>query len=141
MSREEPRLPEIHIPRWLKLAVALPAILLPLSILGFILRDRMAHDEARCPYARVKSERLASDIDVVEERRVCIEGVEDRRFSVRRQHVKHVLGNRRLPTQAFTAAGYTWSAELKGDQVFLHSVVPGHPDAEFREGTAEERGD
>jgi hypothetical protein len=134
------RLPEIRVPRWAKLAIALPAIGLPVAILWFILRNEHAHDERRCPFTVVESRTLTADVVVVEERRSCVAGVEDRRYSARRDKESRVLGSRRLPPSAFQKPQYYWSADLKQGQVYMTVNVAGdHPQAKFREGTDEER--
>jgi hypothetical protein len=142
-NREEPRLPDIidnfKLPRWAKLLIALPAIGLPVVILLFILRNDVAHDEARCPYELLTAQRIDSSTEVIEERRSCIDGVEDRRYSVRRVDSLRPLGTRRLPPKAFEPPSYKWTAELRNGQMFLKVITNGHPDAEFREGTEQER--
>lgn len=142
-NREEPRLPDIienfTIPLWAKLLIALPAIGLPVVILLFILRNDVAHDEARCPYEVLTTQRVDNSAEVIEERRSCIEGVEDRRYSVRRADSLRKLGVRRLPSDAFEVSAYKWTAELRQGQMFLKVVTKGHPAADFREGTEEER--
>lgn len=132
-------LPRLNLPRWAKLLLALPAVLVPVGILLFILRNELAHDEGRCPYQPLTVEVVAPGVELVEERRSCIDGLEDRRYSVRRDEEVRVLGRRRLPTAAFAAPGYDWHAELRNGQAFLKVKANGHPDAEFREGTPEER--
>lgn len=141
-NREEPRLPDIidkfTLPSWAKLLIALPAIGLPVVILLFILRSEVAHDESRCPYALLTTRRIDANTEVIEERRSCIDGVEDRRYSVRRPDSLRPLGTRRLPPSAFETPPYKWTAELRDGQMFLKVVTNGHPDADFREGTAQE---
>lgn len=140
---EELQLPDaiekFRMPLWAKLLIALPAIGFPVVILLFILRNDYAHDESRCPYQQLTTQRITADVEVVEERRRCIDDVEDRRYSVRRADATRVLGTRRLPPSAFNKPKYQWTAELKHDQMFLKVTTDGHPDAEFREGTDEER--
>lgn len=140
MSAEDPLLPNIVVPRWLKLAIALPAIGLPVVILLFILRNEYAHNEQRCPFTVVETRALTADVAIVEERRSCIDGVEDRRYSVRRDAELRVLGSRRLPPSAFQKPQYHWSADVKQGQVHMTvTVAGGHAEAKFREGTDEER--
>jgi hypothetical protein len=142
-NKEEPRLPDIienfKLPLWAKLLIALPAIGLPVMILLFILRNDVAHDESRCPYEVLTTQRVDANTEVIEERRSCIEGVEDRRYSVRRPDSLRPLGVRRLPPDAFEVPAYKWTAELRQGQMFLKVVTKGHPDADFREGTEKER--
>lgn len=140
---EEPRLPDafdkFNIPLWAKLLIGLPAIGLPVVILLFILRTEYAHDESRCPYQQLEVRRFNADIELVEERRRCLDDVEDRRYSVRRVDVTRVLGRRRLPPSAFETPAYQWTADLRHGQMFIKVTANGHPPAEFREGTDEER--
>lgn len=140
---DELQLPEaiekFRMPLWGKLLIALPAIGFPVVILLFILRNDYAHDERRCPYVTLTTERFNADTEIVEERRSCVDGVEDRRYSVRREDSTRVLGTRRLPPAAFDAPEYRWIADLRNGQMHLKVTVKGHPVAEFREGTDEER--
>lgn len=143
MNSEEPRLPDLienfHMPLWGKLLIGLPAIGFPVVILLFILRTEVTHDETRCPYVVLTTERFNAEIEIVEERRSCVDGVEDRRYSARRADSTHVLGNRRLPPAAFEKPKYQWTADVRDGQVFLKVQTNGHPPAEFREGTDKER--
>jgi hypothetical protein len=142
---DAPRMPNalerFQLPLWAKVLIALPAIGFPLAILIFILRNDYVHDESRCPYREVKRETIVPGAIVVEERRSCVDGIEDRRYTVHRDDddVVRPLGNRRLPTPAFEPPAYRWTAEQRNQQMFLKVHVNGHPDAEFREGTDEER--
>jgi len=140
---EELQLPEaienFRMPLWGKLLIALPALGFPLVILLFILRNDYAHDETRCPYVALTSERISADAEVVEERRSCVDGVEDRRYSVHRKDSTRVLGTRRLPPSAFQKPDYRWTAELRDGQMHLKVIAKGHPVADFREGTDAER--
>lgn len=134
------RVPEVHLPLWAKLLIGVPAIGFPLGILLFILRNDYVHDESRCPFSHVTSQRLSADVEIVEERRMCVDGVEDRRYTARRDDELRVLGSRRLPPAAFEAPAYQWHGEVRDGQVHLKVTVgAGHPEAQFREGTEEER--
>lgn len=128
-----------QMPLWAKLLIVLPALGFPVVILLFILRNEYAHDESRCPYEVLTVERHDAGIEIVEERRSCLSNVEDRRYSARRSDSVHVMGKRRLPPEAFKKPGYQWTAELRQGQMHLTVITNGHPTAEFREGTAEER--
>lgn len=128
-----------RMPLWGKLLMALPAIGFPVVILLFILRNDYAHDESRCPYATLTTQRFNAEIEIVEERRSCVDGVEDRRYSVRRKDSTRVLGTRRLPPSAFDTPDYQWTPDLREGQMHLKVNTKGHPAAEFREGTDKER--
>jgi hypothetical protein len=129
---------ERFLPRWVFL-LAIPGFLGPVLILAFIFRSELAHDEARCPYAEVSAQTLPGDIRVREERRSCVQDVEERRYSSIRGGEARVLGRRRLPTEAFEGPKYAWKAGLteKGE-VRVVVNCPGHPEAVFREGKPEE---
>jgi hypothetical protein len=126
------------LPRW-AMWVAIPGLVGPLFILGFIFVSERAHEEARCPYARVSEQTAAPGIVVREERRSCMPGVEDRRYSAVRGDQVRVLGRRRFAPEAFAAPKYSWKASVseKGEvQVVVEN--PGHGTGQFREGTREE---
>ncbi|MFI5307770.1 MAG: hypothetical protein ACHQ53_10480 [Polyangiales bacterium] len=127
------------LPRW-ALWLMLPGIIAPLVIFGFIIVTQRAHDEARCPYRELERRQLSTDASVVEETRSCVQGVQERRYSLLRGTERRVLGERRFDAQAFAAGHYRWSAAqtAQGEvQVVVHN--DGHEDVLFREGTAEER--
>ena len=127
------------LPRWSRYVI-LPGLFAPLLILGFIFVTEFAHDETRCPYTRGESRVLTPGIAVREDHRNCLWDVEDHRFSVVRAGAERVLGQRRFRAQAFAPGHYQWSAELDArDQVHVLIKNEGHPDAQFREGTVQER--
>jgi len=127
------------LPRWARYLL-LPGLFGPLFVLAFIFVDQLAHDEARCPYVPGESRPIAQDVSVREDRRNCLWDVEDRRFSVVRGTEERFLGRRRFRAEAFAAGRYSWQAELSAkNEVHLHVKNAGHSDADFREGTAEER--
>jgi hypothetical protein len=138
-DQETVRLPSLGIPRWVLWLLAAPAILGPLAIFVFILRTEHAHDEKRCPYHPVTARAVATEVSVIEERRSCLPGIEERRFTVQRPDRSRVLGKRRFATEAFDM-GYAWQAELgDDDQVRIQVQNPGQEDAMFREGPADGR--
>jgi hypothetical protein len=120
------------LPRW-AVYVMVPGFLGPALILGFIFVTESAHDEARCPFQPVLTQRVNEAIAVREDRRNCLWDVEERRFSV-------LLGRRRLKAAAFARGHYHWQVELRAENEVRVSVHnDGHPDAAFREGSAAER--
>lgn len=119
--------------------LGLPAVLGPLVIFIFILRTESAHDEATCPYASVSERALQDGSRIVEERRTCIEGVEERRYVLFRGDHKQVLGRRRFDEAAFDE-GYAWDAGVSdAGEVQMHVQNPGHDPMDFREGRADEK--
>src|SRR5688500_14706695 len=93
------------IPRWMKFLI-LPGVVAPVLILGFIFVSEIAHDEARCPYARQSDQQLAAGVSVREDARSCLPGVEERRFSAVRGNAERVLGRRRFSSGAFEPNRY-----------------------------------
>jgi hypothetical protein len=127
------------LPRW-ALYLILPGLFGPLLVLAFIFVTEFAHDEKRCPYTLGESRVLAPEISVREDHRNCFWDVEDHRISVIRAGAERVLGRRRFRAEAFAPGNYDWSAKLDAkDQVHVLIKNEGHPDAQFREGTAKER--
>ena len=126
--------------RW-GLLLALPGVLGPLAILGFIFYTESAHDEASCPYERVAERPVGGEgARIREERRRCLPEVEERRFTLVSGDRTQILGRRRFAPAAFTPPGYGWDAGVS-DAGEIHMSVrnPGYPPMEFREGTPEER--
>lgn len=127
------------LPRWVRY-LAIPGLVGPLLILVFIFVTEIAHNETRCPYAHGESRALGPQVLVREDSRNCLWDVEDHRFSVVRGSDERVLGRRRFRREAFAPGKYSWSAELDAkDQVHVRVQNEGHSEAQFREGTAEER--
>jgi hypothetical protein len=128
------------LPRWVMYA-ALPGLIAPIVILGFIFVSEWRHAEERCPYRLASSQSLGQDIRVVEEARSCISDVEERRYTLHRGSQTHVLGRRRFPAQAF-GPGYRWTATLSAEgEVQVAVDNPGQEAGKFREGTPSERGE
>lgn len=127
------------LPRWVRY-LAIPGLVCPLLILVFIFVTELAHNETRCPYNAGETRALNPQVAVREDSRNCLWDVEDHRFTVIRGSDEHVLGRRRFRKQAFASGNYSWSAELDAkDQVHVRVQNEGHADAQFREGTAQER--
>jgi hypothetical protein len=109
-------------------------------ILGFIFVSQLAYDEDRCPYVRAELRQLSVAVAVREDRRSCLWNSEERRFTVVRGAQERTLGRRRFQRRDFRAGSYRWQAELSPQgEVRVEVHVPGHADAAFREGSAEER--
>jgi hypothetical protein len=113
---------------------------MPGAIFLFVLAMESAHDAARCPFVEVERRRLAAHAHVVEERRVCVAGVEERRWTLMRGGRARVLGSRRLDHAAFETGRYRWIAEVtRAGEVRVVVENAGHGRVLFREGTREER--
>lgn len=125
-------------PPWMRWLI-LPGLLGPVFVTAFIFLDQWAHDEARCPYVPGETRVLAPEVSVREDHRQCMGNAEDHRFSVIRGTQQTLLGNRRFPAEAFAPGHYEWQARLDKDEVHVHVKNAGHDDADFREGTPEER--
>ena len=127
------------LPRWVRY-LAIPGLVGPLLILVFIFVTELAHNESRCPYVSGETRALNAQVSVREDSRNCLWDVEDHRFTVVRGTDEHVLGRRRFRKEAFAAGNYKWSAELDAkDQVHVLVQNEGHAEAQFREGTVQER--
>lgn len=120
--------------KWLPL-LALPAVAGPVIGLVFVVRTELAHDESTCPYQLVSQRRLSDGALIVEQKRQCLEGVEEHRFLLRREGNEQVLGRRRFAPEVFEAPGFSWDGGVD-DAGEVHIVVQnaGHEDALFREG-------
>lgn len=121
--------------------LALPGLLGPLVIFGFILTTERAHDESRCPYEPVVERAVAgaAGARVREERRRCVEAAEERRYTLVRDGSPRLLGRRRFAPESFDPPGYRWEASVSeaGEvQVVVHN--PAHDSVTFREGRADE---
>jgi hypothetical protein len=127
------------LPRW-AIYLIVPGIVGPLLVLGFIFISEMAHDPSRCPYELGSAKSLSDTIAVREDKRNCLWGVEDHRYSVVRGAQEITLGRRRFRAEAFAPDHYSWSAKLlSADEVQVNVHNQGHADATFREGTPAER--
>jgi hypothetical protein len=127
------------LPHWARYLIV-PGLFGPVLILVFIFVTELAHNETRCPYVSGETRVLGPEVSVREDHRNCLWDVEDHRFSVIRAGHEQVLGRRRFRAEAFAPGNYTWSAELDArDQVHVSIKNEGHSDAQFREGTVQER--
>lgn len=124
------------LPRW-ALWLMLPGIVGPLLIFVFILRTESA--QKNCSFQELSRRTIGPSLTVVEERRSCIPDVEQRRYTLLRDGSIRRLGERSFATTEFTPTVYSWSATISPEgEVQLKVRNAGHPDALFREGTAEE---
>lgn len=139
-SREAPRKRE-RTPVWLVLVVivgAAPAVF-ALYILFFIARYSILHDERRCPYEHVETREVAAGVRVREERRRCIEEVEEHRWLVVRGTAPaDELG--RYPLEAeLIPRGFPWRAELEEGRVVVTVMNEGRGELVLREPRPDER--
>ena len=127
------------LPRWV-VYVAVPGLLGPVLILAFIFVSELAHDEGRCPYERASVQVINAAVSVQEDRRRCMPGVEEHRYTMLRGGQVRVLGRRRFPPQAFAAGAYRWTASLNAKgQVLVVVHNAGHEEGRLREGGPGER--
>ena len=121
-------------PRWVRIALAVPAIVTPVAVFAFIVRTELAHDPETCPFREVERREIGARLSVAEERRSCLEGVEEHRYLVYRPQRRFVLGRRRFAAEAFSAQVYRWRANTDAEGRVLVTVTnEGHPSAQFRE--------
>ena len=124
------------LPRW-ALWLMLPGIIGPLLIFIFILRTESA--QKNCPFTELTRRAVGPSLTVVEERRSCIQEVEERRYTLLRGAMVRRLGERSFATTEFAPKVYSWTATISPQgEVQLKVRNAGHPDALFREGTVEE---
>jgi hypothetical protein len=80
---------------------------------------------------------LADGVDVREDARRCLPGIEEHRYVAVRAGSEHILGRRRFARDAFSSQRYRWRAELSTQgEVRVTVDNDGHAQAVFREGTA-----
>ena len=112
---------------------------MPIGIFVFVLGSESAHDEARCPFHEIRRATVAPALIVVEDGRICVGDVEERRWTLMRAGRASVLGLRRLDRAAFAPVGYRWTATLSdANEVRVVVDTPGYGEVLFREGTATE---
>jgi hypothetical protein len=137
-TTEPPEPERPFLPRWV-LWLALPGLLGPVAIFAFILRSEAVHDPERCPFTQRERREVAAKVFVIEEARSCVEGLEDRRYSVERNGHVRVIGERRLPADELADNHHRWVAEIKEDEVQVTLVTESRGEVLLREGTPEER--
>lgn len=122
-----------RILQWLAVAVAVPSVLLFAGVSLFVARTEYMHDESRCPFEHVEARTVAEGIEVVEEKRVCQEGVEEHRWRVERVRGRdREIGRRRLMQPQWE--DYGWTARLEDGWVHLEIENEGVDPAHWREG-------
>lgn len=123
-------------PRWRKPLLVLAAVApigVVLYIVAFQARYELAFDEENCPYVEVELREVGPGVTVREDRRSCLDGVEERRWVVHRSgHRPFELARRPLEAAAY-GQGYAWDAEDDGTQVRVVVRNPGLEPRSFRE--------
>jgi hypothetical protein len=129
----------LPLPRWV-LWLALPGMLAPIVIFGFILFTERAHDEASCPFKELTRRTASEGVDVIEEARRCIDDVEERRFVVVRNGQRQALGERRFAPALFSPDVYSWEIKVsEAGETHVRIAQKGHGEVVFREGSERER--
>ncbi len=122
-----------RILKWIAIAGVTPSVALFVGISFFVARTEYMHDPARCPFEAVETRTLPGSVGVLEEKRVCQEGVEEHRWVVKRaDRPDREIGRRRLMQPSYEH--YAWSAELRDGWVHVEVQNEGVEDAHFREG-------
>lgn len=121
---------------WIAIALVVPSVVLFVGVSLFVAITEYAHDESRCPFERVGERTLVDGTIVVQEdRRSCVEGVEERRWIVRRpDRGPREVARRRLSSDFFEPSRYRWRAALEDDWVHIRIENDGVSPAVFREG-------
>jgi len=136
----EPSSPSgLPLPRWV-LWLALPGMIAPVVIFGFILFTERAHDEERCPFRELSRRTASEQVEVIEQARRCIDDVEERRFVVVRGGERRVLGERRFAPALFMPDIYAWEIKVSDEgETHVRVTQKGHGEVIFREGSERER--
>jgi hypothetical protein len=109
------------------------SVLLVLGVFALIVRTESAHDEASCPFSAGGAQTLG-DASVREERRVCMAGVEERRYVLTRAGKSYELGRKRYPASRF--ADFRWALRDDRDGLVLELFVEGKLESEFHDADA-----
>lgn len=105
-----------------------------LAIFLLILRSERAHNDDACKF-EPSEQRTLGAVQVAEERRSCLPGMEERRYLVKRQgKPSYELARKRLPSAHFTKPRYVWNVrEDKAQLLVLRIDVDGKMSSEFFE--------
>ncbi|MCS6856858.1 MAG: hypothetical protein NZM37_04020 [Sandaracinaceae bacterium] len=109
------------IPWYLPVIVVLGAApaLGALFVFGFIVRYSLAHDEKRCPFELLERREVAQGVWLREEKRRCLEDVEEHRWVVEREGKNRVELGRYPLLLANAAHGFRWEARIDGGNVVV----------------------
>lgn len=108
-----------------------------LLILGLIIRNERAHDEAECPFAPL-GEQTFEGGRVLEEQRSCIDELSERRYLLARDGQKTFeLARKRLAKDRFKPGRYDVKLDLDAQKrLVLKIYIDGKLSREFREEDA-----
>lgn len=157
--RDEPRTPRFlerrqKVLKILGLLFTVPSVFLVLFVFGMIIRNERAHDETKCPFVVVETRvvgaavgeagaaeadagEAAQGVRVRDERRQCVEGIQEHRWLLLRAHTAPLeLGRRRLSSNFYVAGVYSWRAFIESEQVRVHVENTGAPPVTYREEIA-----
>ncbi len=120
----------------LGIAFTVPSVFLVLFVFGIIVRNERAHDEARCPFVRVEARAIEGG-RVADERRRCVEGIEEHRWVLERGAGAPLeLGRRRLARGFYEGSRYTWRVFAEQGKARVHVENTGAPPVTYREEVA-----
>jgi hypothetical protein len=139
--RDEPRAPAWLARRKRGLRIALvvftvPSVALVLLTVGLVISNERAHDEARCPFVPVETRAVGEGAAVREDRRACVDGLEERRWLVLRGRDVLEVGRRRLASSFYAPEKYAWEPRLEADGVAVAVRNEGAPPVTYRESVA-----
>jgi hypothetical protein len=116
------------------MALAAGSVLLVIVIGLFIARAEVAHDETTCPFQEVGRRSVEAGVSVLEQRRRCQEGLEERRWLLLRAgQPPRELGRRRLDRRFYSQDRYRWSVSMSDSGVRIDIKNDGVEGASFRE--------
>lgn len=115
-------------------------VLTILVIFGLIVRTESAHDEGKCPFARL-GERTLGEARVVEESRSCVPEAEERRWLVVRPGQEPLeFARKRLDKARFSDGRFAWNLEEDDKKLLVIKLeVDGELASEFHESDAARR--
>jgi len=123
--------------RALGIGLSALSVLLVVSVFFLIVRTESAHDETGCPFSAGDTRSLG-ELSVREERRVCIDAVEERRYLVTRPgKPSYELARKRLPAARF--AEYRWALRSDAEGMVLDMFVGDTLESEFHDADAVKR--
>lgn len=139
--RDEPRTPPMlerrkKMLKILGILFTVPSVFLVLFVFAMIIRNERAHDETKCPFVAVET-RETQGGRVTDERRQCVEGIEEHRWMLVRPSTAPLeLGRRRLSSNFYVSGVYTWRAFVESEQLRVHVENVGAPPVTYREEIA-----
>ncbi|MCA9582801.1 MAG: hypothetical protein KC416_13470 [Myxococcales bacterium] len=126
--------------RYVGMAAAMPAALMAVLIIVFVVRNQWAHREEACPFTESSRRAVEDGIVVVEEVRRCLPDIEERRWVLERAgKPRRTIGQRRLNAPLYAPDRYRWKAEMVEGFVHLTIQNDGIDPARFREDPPPDR--